>query len=64
MNAPSLLAIPFHAFTSREGIELNRKTLAYWITTGLFCAIVLGLCVASYLLRPEARRLPSAPSFD
>jgi len=25
-------------------------------------AIVLGLCVASYLLRPEARRLPSAPT--
>jgi len=24
-------------------------------------AIVLGLCVASYLLRPESRRLPSAP---
>ena len=26
-------------------------------------AIVFGLCVASYLLRPETRRLPSAPSF-
>jgi hypothetical protein len=25
-------------------------------------AIVLGLCVASYLLRPEARRIPSAPT--
>ncbi|MFQ5418289.1 MAG: DoxX family protein [Myxococcota bacterium] len=25
-------------------------------------AIVLGLCVASYLLRPKARRLPSAPA--
>ena len=25
-------------------------------------AIVLGLCVASYLLRPEARRLPTAPT--
>jgi hypothetical protein len=25
-------------------------------------AIVLALCVASYLLRPEARRLPVAPS--
>jgi hypothetical protein len=25
-------------------------------------AIVLGLCVASYLLRPDTRRLPSAPS--
>jgi len=25
-------------------------------------AIVLGLCVTSYLLRPEARRLPSAPA--
>ena len=25
-------------------------------------AIVLGLCVASYLLRPEARRLPSSPT--
>lgn len=25
-------------------------------------AIVLVLCVASYLLRPEARRLPSAPT--
>ena len=25
-------------------------------------AIVLGLCVASYLLRPEERRLPSAPT--
>jgi hypothetical protein len=26
-------------------------------------AIVLGLCAASYLLRPAARRLSSAPTF-
>ncbi len=26
-------------------------------------AIVLGICAASYLLRPEERRLPSSPAF-